>query len=79
MHENDDPVFCPILQFLAIAFADQVFETADLQFIEQFRNVRIQPLFRCQIFRWKESIKNILVFRSPTGVAERVRTSSDRP
>ena len=41
--------------------------------------MRIQPPLHCQIFHWKESIKDTPVFRSPTGAAEGVQTSSDRP
>ena len=78
MHEDDDSVFCPILQFLAIAFADQAFAAADLQSVEQLRNVRIQPPLRAQIFHWKESMKDIPVLRQPIHVAEGTRTSLNR-
>ncbi len=78
MHEDDDPVFCPVLQFLAIAFADQAFAIADLLSPEQLQNARVQPLFHCQIFQWKESILDIPVFCQPIQVTEEMRTSPDR-
>lgn len=78
MHEDDDPVFCPVLQFLATAFADQAFAAKDLQSVDQLDNVRVSPPRRCQIFRWKESIQDIPVFRQPIWVAEETRTLPDR-
>lgn len=78
MHEDDDPVFCPVLQFLAIAFADQAFAADDLQLVEQLRNTRVEPPLRCQIFNWKESMLDVPVFRQPVQVAEGLRTSPDR-
>lgn len=78
MHEDDDPVFCPILQFLALAFADQAFATDDLRSAKQLQNARVQPPLNCQIFQWKDSILDIPVFRQPVQVAEGVRTSPDR-
>lgn len=78
MHEDDDTVFCPVLQFLALAFADQAFATDDLRLAKQLQNARVQPPLNCQIFQWKESILDIPVFRQPVQVAEGVRTSPDR-
>lgn len=77
MHEDYDPVFCPVLHFLATAFADQAFTAEGLQSVDQLDNVRVSPL-RCQIFHWKESIQNVPVFRQPIRVAEGIQTSPDR-
>lgn len=62
MHEDNDLVFCPIFQFLTLAFADQAFATVYLRSAKQLQNVRVQPLLNCQNFQWKESILDILVF-----------------
>lgn len=43
MHEDDDPVLCPIFQFLAIAFADQAFAANDSQSVDQLDNERVSP------------------------------------
>lgn len=50
---DDDPVFGPILQFLAIAFSDQAFDAHSLHSVEQLRTVRVEPPFRCPDF-WLE-------------------------
>lgn len=78
MHEDDDPVFCPVLQFLALAFADQAFATDNLRSAKQLQNARVQPPLNCQIFQWKELILDIPMFRQPVQVAKGMRTSPDR-
>lgn len=82
MHEDDDPVLCPIFQFLAIAFADQAFAANDLQSVDQLDNVRVSPSslpdFSFFIFHWDQSMQNVPVFRQPIQVAEGIRISPDR-
>lgn len=77
MHEDNDPIFCPVLQFLALAFADQAFTTDNLRSAKQLQNAQVQPSLNCQIFQWKESILDIPVFCQPVQIAEGVRTSLD--
>ncbi|KAI9765002.1 MAG: hypothetical protein M1840_007924 [Geoglossum simile] len=78
IHEDDDPAFCPVLQFLALAFADRAFEASNLQSAQDLRRVRIDPPLMCQIFHWKESILDIPVFRQAKRVVGGIMTSPDR-
>ncbi|KAF8250945.1 hypothetical protein K440DRAFT_113864 [Wilcoxina mikolae CBS 423.85] len=63
MHERDDnPVLCPILHFLSLAFADNAFRAPDLT-PENFFSVFVPPQRNSIEFQWKESILNTPVFR----------------
>lgn len=63
MHERDDnPVLCPILHFLALAFSDNTFRAPGLT-PENFFSVVVPSQRNSIEFQWKESILDTPIFR----------------
>ncbi|KAI9855621.1 MAG: hypothetical protein M1824_005948 [Vezdaea acicularis] len=76
-HERDDHLaFCPILLFLALAFADEAFE--DVSSPEALNRIRVPPCREAIQFRWKNSMLNIPIFRQTESTVNGPRISPTR-
>lgn len=77
MHENEDLVFCPVSQFLALAFADGAFDAGFS--ISNLDKVRVSHHSRCQIFPWREEMLDIPIFSEHDQAMEGHETLPTRP
>lgn len=64
IHEDEEqPAFCPIMSFLALAFADKAFKANELLNPGDLQRIQISSPLRCQKINWKDSILDTPVLR----------------
>jgi hypothetical protein len=74
---RDSPIFCPVLNMLALAFADNAFKEEGITRPEDIYNIQI-PIFRETLsIQWKPEILETPVFQDATRKPEDVVSDSD--
>jgi hypothetical protein len=74
---RDSPIFCPVLNMLALAFADNAFKEEGITRPEDIYNIQI-PIFRETLsIQWKSEILETPVFQDATRKPEAGDVVSD--
>lgn len=64
-HEHDELIFCPILHFLALAFADNAFASPHISNLDDIYQIRIENFKESIELSWKKEMMKVPVFRRP--------------
>ncbi|KAI9766747.1 MAG: hypothetical protein M1839_004778 [Geoglossum umbratile] len=78
-HERDDNLaICPILQFLALAFADNAFEAEVINSLEDIFRLNVKAPRNSLQLKWKHSWQDTPIFRHAVCTLDGIRISSDK-
>ncbi|KAI9785817.1 MAG: hypothetical protein M1816_008209 [Peltula sp. TS41687] len=79
IHEQDDNLaFCPIIHFLAIAFADNAFDSEKISKPEDIYNLQVPTNLNSIQIKWKPDMQDKPIFRRATRTADGIRISLDK-
>ena len=77
-YEHDSLIFCPVLHFLALTLKDDAFKSEHVRCLEDIYGFHIpKPKTSLQLC-WKESMKDVPIFRQAEQTLEGMCTSSTR-
>ena len=77
-HEDDNLALCPVLQFLALAFADDAFEAPNLKSPEHIFQLKVEHPRESLQLRWKDSMLETPIFRRAVRTPSGIRTSINK-
>lgn len=77
-YEHDCLIFCPILHFLSLAFADTAFDSECIQCVEDIYRHTIPEFKESTLLKWKESWLTRPVFRRARVAGSGLATSATK-